>query len=256
MFENLLLEQQQELLLRLVEAARSVRQEPWKDFRFSDDTLGASISYPGLKEPLKDVYKSDVETLISKGLLRRSYQSSGFFTFSITPEGVECYKSIKHKNTKPLQNIETEIKTYLEAESFQTHYPIAYQKWTEAEKLLWSSDTQKQLTVIGHLCREAMQEFSDSLIWQYQPAETNSDKAKTVDRIRRVLDLRKESLGSTEKDFLDALLPYWRTVSNLVQRQEHGGQKEGQPLIWEDGRRVVFQTAIVMYEIARALSRS
>jgi hypothetical protein len=36
-------------------------------------------------------------------------------------------------------------------------------------------------------------------------------------------------------------------------RQEHGGQKEGRPLTWEDARRVVFQTLIVMYEIDRAL---
>jgi hypothetical protein len=39
-----------------------------------------------------------------------------------------------------------------------------------------------------------------------------------------------------------------------VQRQEHGAQKEGRPLVWEDGRRVVFQTAIVMFELDRALS--
>lgn len=54
--------------------------------------------------------------------------------------------------------------------------------------------------------------------------------------------------------FLDALLAYWGTASDLVQRQEHGNQKVGAALLWEDGRRVVFQTAMVMYEIERALS--
>jgi hypothetical protein len=39
----------------------------------------------------------------------------------------------------------------------------------------------------------------------------------------------------------------------LVQRQEHGAQKEVTPLTWEDARRVVFQTCVVMYEINRAL---
>jgi hypothetical protein len=46
---------------------------------------------------------------------------------------------------------------------------------------------------------------------------------------------------------------YWGTVSDLVQRQEHGAQKQGAELTWEDARRVVFQTAIVMYEVSRAL---
>jgi hypothetical protein len=31
------------------------------------------------------------------------------------------------------------------------------------------------------------------------------------------------------------------------------GQREGEPLDWEDGRRAVFQTAIVMYEVDRTL---
>jgi hypothetical protein len=52
---------------------------------------------------------------------------------------------------------------------------------------------------------------------------------------------------------LKALLAYWGTVNDLVQRQEHGGQKEREPLKWEDGRRVVFQTAVVMFEIARVV---
>jgi len=40
---------------------------------------------------------------------------------------------------------------------------------------------------------------------------------------------------------------------NLAQRQEHGGQKEGEPLVWEDARRVVLHRAVVMIEVARTL---
>jgi hypothetical protein len=52
---------------------------------------------------------------------------------------------------------------------------------------------------------------------------------------------------------LEALVPFRGTVSDLVQRQEHGGQREGAPLRWEDGRRLVFQTAVIMFEIDSAL---
>ena len=79
--------------------------------------------------------------------------------------------------------------------------------------------------------------------------------AHTKNRIRSVINARSERLGDTEKTFLDALISYWDSIDDLTQRQEHGAQKEGKPLLWEDGRRLVFQTAVVMFEIDRALSR-
>jgi hypothetical protein len=138
--------------------------------------------------------------------------------------------------------------------TFQDRHQAAYQKWTQAETLLWASDSQEQLTTIGHLCREAMQEFTTSLCAAH--GVTPSDPAKTVARVRAVLKEAGASLRETTRAFLDALLAYWGTVSDLVQRQEHGAQKEGEPLAWEDGRRVVFQTLVVMYEVDQALSVS
>jgi hypothetical protein len=43
------------------------------------------------------------------------------------------------------------------------------------------------------------------------------------------------------------MVDYWNALVDLHQRQEHGAQRQGQPLTWEDGRRVVFQTILVMY---------
>jgi hypothetical protein len=64
---------------------------------------------------------------------------------------------------------------------------------------------------------------------------------------------RASKIGSTEKPFLEALVAYWGTLSDLIQRQEHGALREGDALVWEDDRRVVFQTCVVMYELSRAL---
>jgi hypothetical protein len=111
------------------------------------------------------------------------------------------------------------------------------------------------MTTIGHLCREAIQEFATTLINQYQPPDVDIDKAHTVARIKAVLNSCANKLGSSEKPFLDALIVYWGTVSDLIQRQEHGGQKEGNPLAWDDARRIVFQTYVVMFEIDRSLAR-
>lgn len=77
-----------------------------------------------------------------------------------------------------------------------------------------------------------------------------------------VIEHFKSQLGDREKVFLlavtaylDALLEYWRSVSGLIQRQEHGNQKVGSELTWEDARRAVFQTGIVLFELDRALRR-
>ena len=52
---------------------------------------------------------------------------------------------------------------------------------------------------------------------------------------------------------LDSLVSYWGAIADLAQRQEHGAQKEGEALVWEDARRLVFHTTFVMVELDRAL---
>ena len=150
--------------------------------------------------------------------------------------------------------MENTVKHFISTDRFRRKYSDAYLKWAEAEILLWSSDSLRQLTTIGHLCREALQDFTTVLVEQHLPSNVDADKAHTVARIKSVLNLRSDQLGSKEIPFLKALLAYWGTVIDLIQRQEHGGQKEGKQLVWKDGRRVVFQTAILIMEIDSALS--
>jgi hypothetical protein len=75
---------------------------------------------------------------------------------------------------------------------------------------------------------------------------------QTVARLRKIVEACQT--GSPNKEaFLLALIAYWGTVSDLVQRQEHGALKEGESLVWEDARCVVFQTCVVMFEISRGV---
>jgi hypothetical protein len=108
--------------------------------------------------------------------------------------------------------------------------------------------------MIGHLCREAIQVFVSLLVEIYQPEDVPDDIAKTVNRLDAVLKKKFQNESQREQDFLKALMGYCRTLNGIIQRQEHGDQKKGQSLIWEDGRRVVFHTAIVMFEIEKSLS--
>jgi hypothetical protein len=254
--KNILLEpSQEELLCKFVEADRQRQTNQREKFALVEVMSSpSSVQHPGLPGKSIPIFTPDLETLEEEGLIRFSNRQRGFSQFTITPTGFKYYEYLKTRSGEPIQRLESNIKQYLDAETFQTQYPAAYQKWSEAEKLLWGADSEQQLTVIGHLCREAMQEFADILIKKYRPPNTDTDKAHTVSRIRSTLEFRKKELGKRKHAFLEACLPYWGTVSDLVQRQEHGAQKEGESLIWEDGRRVVFQTMIVMFEIDQALN--
>jgi hypothetical protein len=71
--------------------------------------------------------------------------------------------------------------------------------------------------------------------------------------MRAILDLHREGIGDATAAFLDALLAYRGTVSDLAQRQEHGAAKEGEPLSARDAVRLVFYAGLVMYEFDRTL---
>lgn len=256
---NILLEPEQKgLIAVLVEAARNVPREQRQDFIVFPMMLGdllSSIRHPGLPSGSVKAYEGDIKALAREGLLAIS-EKRGILYFFVTSEGFKYYEELKHQAGKPIERIEQEVKSFLVSDSFQKKYASAYQKWLQAESMLWASDTNQQLTTIGHLCREAVQEFASALCQQYHLPNEDQDKALTVARLKAVMKARASQPSSAEKEFLDALVAYWGTVNDLIQRQEHGSQKEGRPLVWEDGRRIVFQTAIVMFEIDKSLSRS
>ena len=249
------LEQEQEELLKvLVEAARNVPRDEREQFHQLNDGDGSSILHPGLPERQMRVHDGDIDILQAEGLLLVTRQGRGQRSFVVTPQGSRFYEELQHSSGTPTQQVEETLTRYLDSNAFQRSYPEVHRRWAEAAELLWKSDSQQQLTTIGHLCREAMQAFATVLVDRHRPPGVDTNKTHDVARIRTVLDQHRPQLGTTAAPFLDALLAYWGTVSDLVQRQEHGAQKEGDALIWEDGRRVVFQTAAVMFEIHRAVS--
>jgi hypothetical protein len=119
--------------------------------------------------------------------------------------------------------------------------------------MLWGSDASQSFTTIGHLCREAVREFASVAERTYAKPNPDLKPDATVAKIRALLESRKAGQSKAVAAFLDALLSYWGTVSDLVQRQEHGAEKEGEDLTWEDARRVVVHSLLVMYEVDRAL---
>ncbi len=253
-FQILLEPEQKELFKLLVEASRNLTHQNRQKFTAIEYMGGSDIIHPGLLNGKIPAYLGDLNVLASENLISKGSGSQGTPNFDVTPKGFKYYEQLKEHEGQPVQRLESTMKSYLSSDVFQQKYPSAYQRWFDAEEMLWASDSEKQLTTIGHNCREAMQEFATALVQLHKPDEVDKDITKTVRRIMAVLKKQAAKLGEAEKELLESLLNFWRAVNDIVQRQEHGGQKENEPLVWEDGRRVVFQTAIVMYELDSSLS--
>jgi hypothetical protein len=256
LFENVLLEKEQkELLCTIVEAARNVPPDKRKEFLAVRSRGGSYLIHPSLPEGEIEFYSPDLQTLIGEGLIQVTgfNQQGEVSIFDILPKGFLYYKYLKEQIGEPVEQIEEIVRSYIDAHTFQKEFPKAYEKWAEAESLLWETETSMQLTKIGHLCREAIQEFMDVLYTQVDPPGEHIPKTKTKNRLSKIIEVKSEQFGKTKKEFLGVLYNYWDVVNALVQKEEHGAQKEKIQLVWEDGRRVVFQTMVLMYEVSQSL---
>lgn len=178
--------------------------------------------------------------------------SSGF-NFVISPRGRQFYEQLMTSAEAQTDQIEDHVWHYFDSQSFQHSYPITYGKWRESSEMVWGSENERDFSTIGLLCREAMQEFTTELITKYNVEGANPDKAKTRDRFSTVVNARRSAISESQLDVLDALFLYWREVGVLMQRQIHAREAEGDDLVWEDGRRLVFQLGFVLFEAARTL---
>jgi hypothetical protein len=222
--------------------------------RLSDGTF--TVSHPYLQGWSLNALLGDLEALHHVGFVNLTPQGTGSYVFDITPRGLKYYEVKNTKDASAAVRVERPLRAFIDGERFRIAYPSAFDKWSNAESRLWADDSGNELSVIGHLCREAMQEFVAVLVEKYNPTNMDENVAHIVARLKAVLNYLGSDIPSTLKPFLDSIVSYWGTLSDLVQRQEHAGQKEGQPVTWEDARRIVFHTAIVFLEIDRAISTS
>lgn len=247
-YDSILLEpEQKDVLGQVIEAVRSVPPTRRQPVLVVQHETGTEVLHPGLPKGSR-VYPGDLYALGRVGLLDVRKDSPYLSQVDVTPEGFAYYTELKRRSGEPVDRQSIPVKSYLDGASFKSRHPISYEKWAEAEQMLWSTDSRTELTTIGHKCREAMRAFATELVDKYQPSGADPDRAKTKNRLQAVISQQKRRLGETVSTLLDALTVHWDALNGLVQRQEHG---EG--LTWEDGRRVVFQTAVVMFEIDRSL---
>lgn len=251
-FDHIILEpEQKDLFVQMVENVRSVPRKNRSSMIEANSNDGTCLIMP--KGEITGYAHGDPDALATSGLLNMDYGSRGGKRYTISPIGYQYYDWLMKEMGKPIERIEKHTLRYLEFEDFNKQYPDAYRKIKQAEEILWSADKEELFTTIGHLCREAIQDFSDGLYNNVMGKEFEESKERTNNRIEKLIAEKCDS--KKVRKYLRSLFEYWKAVAGLIQKQEHRAKKEKEQLTWEDSRRVVFQTVNVMVELHRALGK-
>jgi hypothetical protein len=247
-----LLPEQEQLLMALVDASRSVPPEKKAAFLFSHphNRPQGRLVHSGLPDHPVDAYLGDLEELATKGLLSLRRTDRGDRLFDVRPEGFRYYEELRRRQGAGFERVEKVIRASLDSDRFRELYPEAFERWSQAEALLWRADVEANLTTVGHTLPEGIQQFATALVGHFPPPDVDSDPQHDQARVKAVLALKGEAIRKTSRQALEG---QWATLSNLVQRLVHGAQREEEPLTWDDARRAVFLAASAMVEVDGAL---
>ncbi|MEX2238481.1 MAG: hypothetical protein WEB00_13210 [Dehalococcoidia bacterium] len=241
----------QEALLRsMVEAYPSAPTQPFMLLSMSG---GEILLHDGLADDLP-INVGDLKALERRNFFNVTRGSKGTPNYRLDNLAFDYVAELDRQEGREPEKVEEEIVRYLDGRGFKQRHPGAYAKWAEAAELTASMAAADKETQIGHLCREAMQEFATELLIEYRGEAPSEEKALHIKRLKAALEEVRPALGKTKPKFLDALVDYWAALNDLVQRQEKGAVKEGESLEAEDSRRVVFHSAVLMFELDRTLN--
>lgn len=239
-------------LLRRLAQAGGVKSS---DFRLTTAWQGQFIQHPGLAEPINDFAVSDLDELVSAGLVRRTRSTGSVRHFAITNKGWDHWEALGAQKDS-VARIEDNVRRLLDPAPTKGPYAEAFRKWAAAEAMLWTAKEEPaHLTALAIVCRDTIQRFADAFARE-QGHLSEEPSAKTINRVTAAIDRLRGRVSKRQVKLLDALEAYWRAVDGLVQRQVHAAEKGGRPVEWEDARLVVTQTALIMFELIRAVERA
>ncbi len=155
--------------------------------------------------------------------------------------------------SEDFERVEDYLHAYLEDERFRSRYPLAHERWRDASAMLWRADSTAKVIGVARTAREAMRDFACVLVGWRAPHASLPDSTDTMLRLASVVERYRRQVGEERCGMQEALLYFWNAVCNTVERHEHPAQRMHGRLRWEDGRRVVTLTALVMVEIDRCL---
>lgn len=79
----------------------------------------------------------------------------------------KLYEEIRLDSDKPAEAVENEMASYIQSREFQARYPAAYEKWLDAEKVLWAKQpTKRQGAERVSIRRVVVHEAKQLLPWR------------------------------------------------------------------------------------------
>jgi hypothetical protein len=161
------------------------------------------------------------------------------------------------------ERIEDYLLAYLEGEPFSSAHPLAHGRWLVAWQSLWCADSKDKLIAVGGKSRAALQAYSTSLQERHLRLAMNAQsprfaevarRAKPLEGLSSVVEMYRPQLGGERCELLHGLFEHWSELLAVMRRHEEGRQQAGERLRWEDGRRLVLFTAVVIVEIDRSFT--
>lgn len=185
--------------------------------------------------------------------LPRGAEDPGTRVGELAPAGDRA-RVENHLRVEDFDRVEDYLRAYLADERFRSAYPPAYERWSEAATMLYRADSRERILAAGRKAREAIQEFARILADSHGPgARTPDPEEANGDPLSALIERCRPQLADSRCELLKSLVEYWRALEDVVHSHEHGALKAGEPLRWEDGRRIVVLTALVMVEVDRSL---
>ena len=149
--------------------------------------------------------------------------------------------------------LEAYLKACVSQERFCSAYPSAYERWWQATAILYGEGSIDSVLAAGQKAGEALQEFARAVAEPLQPRAINPDSTRaTVGRLRAFTETYRSQLGDARCELLHTLFDHWRALTDGLERHAHDEEMVSEPPRWEDARRVVILTALVMVEIDRS----
>jgi DNA-binding PadR family transcriptional regulator len=193
------------------------------------------------------------ELLLGRVFMR--LRDEGYLTVYVTGGGRAVMVELTHRgreqaraNPEPVEQIMTENRRLIASGRFAEVFPNVFEPWADAEILLFADDAEAQLTTVGHKIREAAQAFATAMIQRFGADEPPADVKLVKKRLGAVIAHNRSMIGDKQRRLLESLGDLWETTVDLIERQEHAAQKEGEPVSWNDGRRIVTLTMFLMIE--------
>lgn len=162
------------------------------------------------------------------------------------------------------ERIEDYLRAYLEGERFRSAHPLACGRWVVAWEMLWCAESRAKVIAVGHRASAAMQAFTASMLERCMAMAMDPNwpellagapqRSEPEEGLLTITEAYRRELGEERFMLLRSLLDDWPALLERVQRHEHGSPAGGERLRWEDGRRLVLFTALVMVETDRSFA--